>query len=100
MVLHALERSRPTGVGGGIESSRAITELSGRTGITVFLSDWYAPPEFVRQALGQVRARGHDVIAFHLIDPAERLFPRADDLLQALDRETRAVSLTPIITHQ
>jgi hypothetical protein len=41
----------------------------------VFLSDWYADPAAVRQALGSIRARGHDVIAFHLLDPAERTFP-------------------------
>ena len=77
-ILHALQRAEPEGVGGGIESSDAITALLGRTGITVFLSDWYSPPDFVRQALGQVRVRGHDVIAWHVADPAERTFPYQD----------------------
>jgi hypothetical protein len=44
----------------------------------VFLSDWYAEPERVRDALAGVRARGHDLIAFHLLDPAERTFPYDD----------------------
>lgn len=74
-VLHALERAEPGGAGGGIEPADAITALLGRTGITVFLSDWYSPPEFVRQALGQVRVRGHDVIAWQVVDPAETDFP-------------------------
>ncbi|MEZ4455887.1 MAG: DUF58 domain-containing protein [Gemmatimonadales bacterium] len=75
LILHELERARPEGQGGGTEARDSITELLGRTGITTFISDWYATPEFVRQALGQVRVRGHDVIAFHVIDPAERSLP-------------------------
>jgi uncharacterized protein (DUF58 family) len=75
LVLHTLERATPGGSGGGVEAVGAITELLTRTGITVFVSDWYANPTEIRTALGQVRARGHDVIAFHLVDPAERSLP-------------------------
>jgi len=75
LVLHTLQRAQPTGVAGGIEAVPAISELLTRTGITVFLSDWYADPGAVRSALGGIRARGHDLIAFHLIDPVERSFP-------------------------
>jgi len=75
LVLHTLERATAGGAGGGPEAVHAITELLSRTGITIFVSDWYADPTAIRNALGQVRARGHDVIAFHLVDPAERTFP-------------------------
>lgn len=87
LILHALERAVPEGTGGGASARNAITELLGRTGITVFISDWYDPPEFVRQALGQVRVRGHDVIAFHVIDPAERALPY-DEAASFEDLET------------
>jgi uncharacterized protein (DUF58 family) len=87
LILHSLERATPSGTGGGIDASNAITELLGRSGITVFISDWYATPEFVRQALGQVRVRGHDVIAFHLVDPAERSLPY-DEAASFEDLET------------
>ncbi len=75
LILHSLERATPAGIGGGLDAHGAITGLLGRSGITVFISDWYTTPEFVRQALGQVRVRGHDVIAFHVVDPAERSLP-------------------------
>jgi uncharacterized protein (DUF58 family) len=75
LVLHTLDRARPTGVAGGTDAVPAISELLTRTGITVFISDWYVEPAAVRQALGSIHARGHDVIAFHLFDPAERAFP-------------------------
>lgn len=75
LLLHTLERATPSGAAVGAEAIGAITELLGRTGITVFLSDWYVDPAVVQEALGQVRVRGHDVIAFHLVDPAEQSFP-------------------------
>ncbi len=75
LVLHTLERATPAGVAGGPEAIPLISELLTRTGVTVFVSDWYAEPATVAQALGSVHARGHDVAAFHVIDPAERAFP-------------------------
>jgi uncharacterized protein (DUF58 family) len=75
LILHTLERAEGGGAGSGIDANDSITELLGRTGVTVFLSDWYATPEFVQQSLGKVRVRGHDVMAFHVIDPAERSLP-------------------------
>lgn len=87
LVLHTLDRARPAGVAGGTEAIPAISELLTRTGIAVFLSDWYAEPAAVRQALGSIRARGHDVIAFHLLDPAERAFP-FDEAASFEDLET------------
>lgn len=72
LLLHTLEATEPGGAAVGAEAIGAITELLGRTGITVFLSDWYVAPEAVRESLGQVRVRGHDVVAFHVLDPLER----------------------------
>lgn len=78
LILHTLERVEAEGAGGGIDANDSIAELLGRTGVTVFLSDWYATPEFVQQALGKIRVRGHDVVAFHLYDPAEKTLPYPD----------------------
>ncbi len=75
LILHTLERAEAGGVGGGADATDSIAELLGRTGVTVFLSDWYTTPDFVQQALGKVRVRGHDVVAFHLVDPAEKTLP-------------------------
>ncbi len=87
LLLHTLERGTPGGAAVGAEAIGAITELLGRTGITVFLSDWYVDPSGVKEALGQVRVRGHDVIAFHLVDPAERSLPY-DEAASFEDMET------------
>jgi uncharacterized protein (DUF58 family) len=94
-VLHTLERATARGTAGGTEAVPAITQLLPRTGITVFLSDWYAEPDRARETLGEVRVRGHDVIAFHLVDPAERSFPY-DDPAAFEDLETgQRLSVVP-----
>ena len=95
LVLHTLERATARGTAGGTEAVPAITQLLPRTGITVFLSDWYAEPDRARETLGEVRVRGHDVIAFHLVDPAERSFPY-DDPVAFEDLETgQRLSVVP-----
>ena len=52
-----------------------ITELLGRKGILVVVSDFYEEPDDVLRAIGPLRARGHDVIVFHVMDPTELEFP-------------------------
>jgi uncharacterized protein (DUF58 family) len=39
------------------------------------VTDCYETPEALGRAAGSLRMRGHDVIVFHLVDPAERDFP-------------------------
>jgi len=51
------------------------TERLRRRGIVVVVSDLYEEPEAVAEAIRPLRFRGHDVIVFHLLDPAEREFP-------------------------
>ena len=51
------------------------TERLRRRGIVVVVSDLYEEPEAVVEAIRPLRYRGHDVIVFHVLDPAERDFP-------------------------
>jgi len=44
----------------------------------VLVSDFYEEPDVVTQAVVPLRARGHDVIVFHVLDPAELTFPFQD----------------------
>lgn len=75
VVLQAIERLRP-GTGGGLAAPLArVAERLGRSGIVVLISDFYEEPERVRDAVGMLRATGADVLAFHLLDPAELTFP-------------------------
>lgn len=71
-VLHTLESVVP---GPGGELAGCLEALAGalvRRGIVVVVSDFYLPPEEAVRALETLHVRGHDVIAIHLLDPAER----------------------------
>jgi len=41
----------------------------------ILISDFYEPAEDVVEAVRLLRGRGHDVLAFHLLDPSERELP-------------------------
>jgi uncharacterized protein (DUF58 family) len=74
-ILHVLDRAQAGRRGSLAEPLLQITELLGRKGILVLISDFYEDPSSVISAVGPLRARGHDVIVFHLMDPHELRFP-------------------------
>lgn len=74
-VLHILDRAEAGRRGSLAEPLLQITELLGRKGILVLISDFYEEPDAVVQALAPLRSRGHDMITFHVLDPAELEFP-------------------------
>ena len=43
----------------------------GRRGLVAVVSDFYEPPEQVLAAFDRLRVSGHDIMAFHVLDPAE-----------------------------
>lgn len=77
-VLHAIDRARP-GEAGELRGPLArIGESLRRKGIVALVSDLYADPDEVVGAVAGLRGRGHDVLVFHLLDPAELAFPFRD----------------------
>ena len=44
----------------------------GRRGLVAVVSDFYESPEAVVEAFDGLRLTGHDIMAFHILDPAER----------------------------
>ena len=74
-VLHVLDRVEAGRPGSLSKSFLQVTELLGRKGILVIVSDFYESPDDVISAVGPLRARGHDVIVFHVLDPNELTFP-------------------------
>lgn len=75
LMLHTLAKTHPSGTGQLKPSLDSLAHLTPRSGIVVLVTDCYEDPEVLGRAVGTVRARGHDVILFHLIDPAERELP-------------------------
>jgi uncharacterized protein (DUF58 family) len=87
-VLHMLDRAVAGRPGSLTEPLLQITELLGRKGILVLISDFYEEPDKVIAAIAPLRARGHDVITFQAMDPAELEFP-FDEASGFEDLETR-----------
>jgi uncharacterized protein (DUF58 family) len=75
LLLHTLSRTQPSGVGQLKSSLDSLAHLTPRAGIVVLVTDCYEDPELLGRSVGTLRARGHDVILFHLTDPAERNLP-------------------------
>ncbi len=75
IVLHTIDRAEAGGAGSLESPLLSLTEALHRRSILVLLSDLYEEPDVVMRAVARLRARGHDVIVFHLLDPAEVAFP-------------------------
>jgi uncharacterized protein (DUF58 family) len=73
--LHTLARVEAAAPGALHQSMLESAERLVRRGIVILISDFYEEPDAVMEAVGLVRGRGHDVVAFHLQDPAERELP-------------------------
>lgn len=54
---------------------RRITDRGERRGLVVVISDLMMDPVPVQKALGQLSARGHEVMVYQVQDPAEHDFP-------------------------
>lgn len=86
-VLHVLDRVEPRGSGSLAEPVVTIAERLRRKGILVLISDFYENVDEIMNRVLLLRARGHDLIVFHVLDPAELEFP-FDDASSFEDLET------------
>ena len=80
IILHTLNR---VDTGRGREGNLAkpllqAAERLRRKGMVVLISDFYEDPTSVLDAVKPLRARGHDLMVFHLLDPNEVDFPFED----------------------
>ena len=74
-ILHTLARAEPGRPGMLYDPLMRLGDNLYHRGIILILSDFYEEPEQVLDSIRHLRARGHDVIVFHLLDPAELEFP-------------------------
>jgi len=75
LILHTLGRVKAKGVSQLVEAIGRVGVLTKRTGILVLVTDCYERAEAIGRAIDALRTRGHDVIIFHLVDPAELSLP-------------------------
>lgn len=86
-VLHTIDRLRPGGESRLAPPLLRLADRLRRRGFVVLVSDLYEEPERVVQALTPLRAQGHDIIVFHVLDPTELEFP-FDQAANFVDAET------------
>jgi uncharacterized protein (DUF58 family) len=84
--LSMLEAGGETRLG---ESLHQLAELLTRRGIVVLISDFYDQPERLQSAFQHLRFKGHDLIAFHVLDNNELVFDFDDSILLLEDAETK-----------
>ena len=75
LILHALGRATPAGEGKLALAIDRVADVASRPGIVVLVTDCYAEPQEIGRAVDTLRARGHDVLVFHVLDAAEEEFP-------------------------
>jgi len=86
-LLHEIDRATP---GQGTEFGKPIqflAETLKRRGIVVVISDFYAEPSSVISGLKILKAKGNEVITFHVMDEYELTFP-FEEMAQFEDMET------------
>ena len=64
-----------------------LQQLVKRRGISILISDFYERADTILRTLAPLRARGHELILFHVLDPQE-LEPKFGGSLMLIDMET------------
>lgn len=71
------------------ESLHQLAEILTRRGIIVVISDFYDQPDRLQAAFQHLRFKGHDLVAFHVLDQNELDFVFTDPVLLLEDAETQ-----------
>jgi hypothetical protein len=71
------------------ESLHQLAEILTRRGIVVIISDFYDQTDRLQEAFQHLRFKGHDLVAFHVLDQNELDFSFDDAVLLLEDAETQ-----------
>jgi uncharacterized protein (DUF58 family) len=71
------------------ESLHQLAEILTRRGIVVIISDFYDQPDRLQEAFQHLRFKGHDLVAFQVLDQNELDFNFSDPVLLLEDSETQ-----------
>lgn len=71
------------------ESLHQLAEILTRRGIVVVISDFYDQADRLQEAFQHLRFKGHDLVAFHVLDQNELDFDFSEPMLLFEDAETQ-----------
>lgn len=95
VLLREIDAVQPGGRTALPESLHHLAERIRRRGLVILFSDLLAPPEAVISGLSHFRHRQHEVLVFHIMDPAEWTFDFSEPAT-FVDKETgEEVALEP-----
>ena len=86
-ILSEIDRIRPTEQTEFRKPLRHLAEYLTRRGVIVLISDLYDEPDNIIAGLKALKAKGNDIIVFHVMDNFELTFP-FEDMGQFQDMET------------
>jgi uncharacterized protein (DUF58 family) len=87
-ILSEIERIQPSQQTEFRKPLRFLAEYLTRRGLIVIISDLYDEPENIIAGLKALKAKGNDIIIFHIMDNFELTFP-FEDMAQFEDMETK-----------
>jgi uncharacterized protein (DUF58 family) len=88
-IFGTLSMLQPGGETRLAESLHQLAEILTRRGIVVLISDFYDQPDRLKEAFQHLRFKGHDLVAFHVLDQNELDFDFTDPVLLLEDAETQ-----------
>ena len=87
-LLHEIEKAEPAKGTEFRKPLNFLAEVLKRRGIIVLISDFYDEPSNILAGLKVLKAKGNDIVAFHIMDDFELTFP-FEDMAQFEDLETQ-----------
>jgi len=89
-MLKVLETTEAGGDTSAAEVFFKVARKIGRRGLVVIISDLYDEPEEIIRAIKQFRHMGHEVIVFHIVDPAEIKFDfKGETIFEDLENDSK-----------
>jgi uncharacterized protein (DUF58 family) len=87
-ILSEIDRIQPSEQTEFRKPLRFLAEYLSRRGMIIVISDLYDEPDNIIAGLKALKAKGNDIIVFHIMDNFELTFP-FEDMAQFEDMETR-----------
>ena len=87
-ILKTLQDTAPQGETSAAAALQDLSASLKKRGMVILISDLFDTPRQVAKGLRQLRARGSEVIVFHILDPAELTFPfKEPSLFEDMEEE-------------
>ena len=87
-ILKTLQDTAPQGETSAAAALQDLSASLKKRGMVILISDLFDTPQRVAKGLRQLRARGSEVIVFHILDPAELNFPfKEPSLFEDMEEE-------------